>query len=54
MYQSPTFINRELVDRGFAMWCEGGEGDNSTTAQATEEKGEEEMDSTMKESEHEL
>ena len=36
------------------MWCEG-EGDKSTVvAEDSEEKVDEEMDSTMKESEHEL
>ena len=25
LFQTPTFINRELVERGYAMWCEGEE-----------------------------
>ena len=50
--QTPTFINRELVDRGYAMWCEG-EGDKTTASEAEEkcEDKDEEKDSTDKESE---
>ena len=33
LFQTPTFINRELVERGYAMWCEGeGEGDKPSAS----------------------